>query len=689
MTRISSDDSEVVPPLVDLRRRHSSSALRARVLSGSMMMLISSGLVGAMNLAYNLAIAHHLGAASFGHATAVYTLLMLLSAVTLSFQLLCSKLVPQNDRFEEKAEIYRLLHRRSWLFGFGISSLLLLSSGVLSSYLQLPTKQFIMLLSIGTTFYIPLGVRRGLMQGMYDFFHLGLNYVMEVVVKLAGTLLLIHMGFGVPGVIVAVVASIVVSYLIALPPRELRTSKIKMGVILTFGEGLQAAVFFIGQVIINNLDIALVKHFFSATEAGVYAAIALVGRVVYMLSWSVVSSMFPVSAGASGRDRDGRAVLSMTLLLVVSITSLFTLGVGLAPPRWWHIVLGAGFPLGSQSRYSALLVLYAATTGIYSLCVVLMSYEISRKIGNVSWLQLGFSGAIIVGIYMFHNRLQTVITVQLVLMLLLMILVSIPFLRVKDGGKGREEHLETHESSLIPLRKLRRVPESHVISEFLRSEFFQPEFVRYRERFERVVMHPDLSNEQENVVRKALLFKRRGRLWRELPEDTEWWEVELQPSDLHRIRVFPRSQWRKVADDSYYLEDMTERIAAKVESDPHDTFVVKLRAVCRDLAAGIQQSAILMIGVDDKSPLTIIEGNHRMAAANLLAPMEVPPHFRFLCGFSPRMTECCWYQTDLSTLWRYGKNTLTFFFEDPDGVIAKTMPSILEGATSDSSIGAA
>jgi len=58
--------------------------LRARVLSGSMIMLVSSGMVGAMNLVYNLAIARGLGAAGFGHASAVYTVLMLLSSVTFS-----------------------------------------------------------------------------------------------------------------------------------------------------------------------------------------------------------------------------------------------------------------------------------------------------------------------------------------------------------------------------------------------------------------------------------------------------------------------------------------------------------------------------------------------------------------------------------------------------------------------------
>ncbi len=105
------------------------------------------------------------------------------------------------------------------------------------------------------------------------------------------------------------------------------------------------------------------------------------------------------------------------------------------------------------------------------------------------------------------------------------------------------------------------------------------------------------------------------------------------------------------------------------------------------LTQGTKPSSILMIGIDENNPLTIIEGNHRMAAASLLAPMEVPQYFTFLCGFSPRMTECCWYQTDLSTLWRYAKNTMAFYFEDPDSVIAKAMPHLFEGQLSDAGEG--
>jgi O-antigen/teichoic acid export membrane protein len=662
--------------------RGSTGSLRARILSGSMIMLVSSGLVGAMNLVYNLAIAHGLGAASFGHASAVYTVLMLLSSVTLSFQLLCSKFVAKNDYLPAKVGIYRFLHRRAWMFGIGISLILVLASPIVSAYLNLPTRNYILMLAAGTIFFIPLGVRRGLMQGMYDFPHLAGNFVLEVVVKLVGALLLIQAGLGVTGVIAAVVASIVFAYFVAKPGRELATDA-QAGLPATLEEGVQAIVFFVGQVIINNLDIILVKHFFSATEAGVYATIALVGRVVYMLSWSVVSSMFPFSARARSHERDGRAVLSTALLLVVLITSLFTLAVWLAPSALWHSVLGKGFPLGGQTPYSSLLVLYAATTGIYSLGVVLMSYEISRKIGNVGWLQLCFSGAIVGGIYLFHNTLQEVITVQLIIMMLLLLAVSIPFFRAQQEPANRQAEIRLPLPSPVgSMRKVRRVTEEEVISEFLKSEFYQPEFDRYREQFLDIVTHPDLNSARENELRRALLYRRRGRLWRELPADTEWWQVELRTSDLPRIRVFPRNHWRKLASGNFYLTEMVDHIRARVGSHPSDTFVAKLRSLSDELASAPEHdSSVLLIGLDEESPLTIIEGNHRMAAASLVSPQDIHLRFQFLCGFSPRMTECCWYQTDLSTLWRYARNFVAYLFEDPDIVIEQASQARLSSDT--------
>ena len=81
------------------------------------------------------------------------------------------------------------------------------------------------------------------------------------------------------------------------------------------------------------------------------------------------------------------------------------------------------------------------------------------------------------------------------------------------------------------------------------------------------------------------------------------------------------------------------------------------------MARNIEYSSVILITIDEKTPLTIIEGNHRMTAAALVSPQSLHRRFRFLCGFSPRMAECCWYQTDASSLWRYAKNTVAYYFK--------------------------
>src|SRR5512146_1890873 len=69
---------------------------QSRILSGSVVMLIGSALVSLVNFGYNVAVARLLGPVRFGHAAAAVTLLMIFSAITLAFQLVCAKFVARN-----------------------------------------------------------------------------------------------------------------------------------------------------------------------------------------------------------------------------------------------------------------------------------------------------------------------------------------------------------------------------------------------------------------------------------------------------------------------------------------------------------------------------------------------------------------------------------------------------------------
>jgi hypothetical protein len=158
-----------------------------------------------------------------------------------------------------------------------------------------------------------------------------------------------------------------------------------------------------------------------------------------------------------------------------------------------------------------------------------------------------------------------------------------------------------------------------------------------------------------------------------LPRDTEWWEIVLQPSDLPRVRAFPRKQWRKFAEGNFHLTQMIGRIRNTIESQQRSLFAAKMRSVAADLQENRVPNSVLLIGVDENSPLTIIEGNHRMAAAMLVSPKSVSQQFRFYCGLSPNMTQCCWYRTDLRSLTHYASNILRYMFQDGDYYVQRVL----------------
>lgn len=405
----------------------------SRILGGSLVMLIGSGLVSVLNFGYNIAVARMLGPSAFGHAAAAVTLLMLVSSITLSFQLVSAKLIAKTEFNSERSAIYSTLLRRSWLVGISLGSALLLASVPVAHYLNLPSPMIVVLLALGITFYVPLGAKRGGLQGTCKFPKFAGNYLLEAATKFIGAVTLVALGYGVYGAVAAISFSVVLAYFVPPTPQELQVGE-KHKVPTSYREGIQAIVFFVGQVVINNIDILLVKHFFAPAIAGQYAAIALVGRVIYFVSWSVVSAMFPISASTEAK-KENVSVLVIPILIVLAIAVLFIVGLTLFPAPVLHAIFGAKFQEGAG--LNGLLSLYAAATGTYALSVALMAYEMSRRIANTGWLQLAVSGLIVIGIYGFHNNLRDVILVQVVLMVVLLIAVSLPFFR-----RGRSVVLE-------------------------------------------------------------------------------------------------------------------------------------------------------------------------------------------------------------------------------------------------------
>src|SRR3981081_3464398 len=99
-TRISDSSRSLAPDTAQTQAKK----LRQKLVGGSLTLLAGSGLVGVTNLVYNVVTARLLGPTGFAHATAVYTILMLVSCVTLAFQVVSAKYIARTPLAEDRVK---------------------------------------------------------------------------------------------------------------------------------------------------------------------------------------------------------------------------------------------------------------------------------------------------------------------------------------------------------------------------------------------------------------------------------------------------------------------------------------------------------------------------------------------------------------------------------------------------------
>jgi hypothetical protein len=236
------------------------------------------------------------------------------------------------------------------------------------------------------------------------------------------------------------------------------------------------------------------------------------------------------------------------------------------------------------------------------------------------------------------------------------------------------------------MRKLRRLTEAEVIADFLRGEFFHKEYDADRAQFTAIVEHPDLTNAAENEIRRILLFRRRDTMWWELPEDRQWWEIEFDPEDVELVSVFPRAHWRKIARGNFSALHVAERVR-QLKDSGSDEFLSKISAI-GSRQEDLRQGMIILLGLDDSHPVTLLEGNHRFIAALLAGRPDLLRNARMAAVFSPQMEKCCWYKTNFLTLARCLKNRIQHYW-DRDTDLARLLAAGPDSAGLESYAGSA
>ena len=186
---------------------------------------------------------------------------------------------------------------------------------------------------------------------------------------------------------------------------------------LVYNYSLPVLLLLISLTAFYTFDVLLVKHFFSNVDAGHYAALALLGKVILFGSISVPMVMFPKVSESYAKNQDPKHLLYKSSLFVLIFGSVVTLFYFLFSDFAIRILFG--------ERYldiANLLGWFGIVMTIFSLIYVISFYKISIKKTKFLYLLGSFNILEIILIYLFHDSLLQIIQILIGLLMLLFIL---------------------------------------------------------------------------------------------------------------------------------------------------------------------------------------------------------------------------------------------------------------------------
>lgn len=398
-------------------------AASSGLVTGSALLLVSTTIVNLGNYLFNLILGRWLGPADFADLSLIVTFMLVLTLITATLQTVVAKF---SAAFSAEEDIERVsgLRRWSvgwgWIFGIVLALALILGAGQLQAFFHTASAWPFILLAVGIPVYFVQGVDRGILQGQLRFLLLSASYQAEMWARLIVGIGLVALGWSVNGAVGALTLSFVATWLVARLgarglPGEARFSPADQRAALVFAGPVSLAL--IGQILINNSDVLIVKHFFAPVEAGHYAALALIGRIVFFATWSVVTVLLPAVAQLHQKGQPHRRYLWMSLGAVLAVSVVVTGGAFLFPELVVGILFGEAY-----LSIAPLLGLYAVATTLYSLSNVVITYRLSIGNGRGGTLAVIGGVAQVIGLWFFHSSLQQVVVVQIGLMSGLLVL---------------------------------------------------------------------------------------------------------------------------------------------------------------------------------------------------------------------------------------------------------------------------
>lgn len=395
---------------------------KEQFIKDNVILFVALGILNVLGYFFHFYIGRALGPEDYGVVGALMSVLYIIMVPLLTIQTGITNFAARfNVRGEhEKIKfMYKKSLKRMFIIGLVLMVAFMLISPLIAKFFHMTETVSLMVTGVFVFFSFLLPVHRGMLQGLQRFKALGVNYILEGIFKLGSAFIFIPifgaMNYGVAGTMGSFVVSYAFPFLLAF-----------FLLIKFFGKGekfntkdmyryaFPVLIMITCLTLFYTIDVILVKHFFDLTQAGYYAAISLMGKVIFFGSWSIAFVMFPKATELDESQRPSRSLLNKSILLVLLFGIPVTLAYFILPGFIVNVLFGSAY-----IEIKGLIGWLALAMLLFSLNYLMSYYNIALKKFKFIFLLVLLNILEFGLIWFMHDTLLQIIMILLVLNILL------------------------------------------------------------------------------------------------------------------------------------------------------------------------------------------------------------------------------------------------------------------------------
>lgn len=394
------------------------------LFAGSAVMIFGTNLANFFAYIYHLLMGRLLGPASYGELAAVISLLGIVITSFGFFGLVVVKFVSASKKSELQG-IFTWFRNKSIFLGIIIAFLFALLTPYLSSFLKID-RSIILLLAPVVAFSIVSTVYRSFLQGLLRFKEFVVVTNTDIMGRLLMGLLFIYFGMAVFGAVVGFALSALFSFLLVRYYLRDYQSKREGAVFNKVREMFLYAVpmFLVSVASLSfiSTDVILVKHFFGPHDAGIYASLSALGKIIFFGASPVAAVMFPMVSQRLSKGFAFNKIFLFGFLITIAIISTVIIVYWLLPELSIIVLYGKQYLEGA--RY---LLGFGLFMGIFTLSSYVVNYYMAQGKTKVSYFIMLAAIVQAIGIWFYHRDIFEVIRVSTVAASLLLGLLILYF----------------------------------------------------------------------------------------------------------------------------------------------------------------------------------------------------------------------------------------------------------------------